>query len=221
MTKTVLVVGGTSGLGLSLASLLATQLCDVHVTGRTNPEKSDLRFHELELDTERLTQNLDKLVASLPDIDLIIYAAGFYEEAKIAESPDEFIVKMERVGLLAPMLLVAKITRNQGHIPEFIAVTSTSQWTPRLLEPTYSAVKAGLGMFANSLSLDPVVGKVLVIGVAGMATPFWKSSGRDVTTMLHPNWVAEQVINQLTDEYRYRLVKILRSPSRVEVFETR
>ena len=221
MTKTVLVVGGTSGLGLSLASLLATQPCDVYVTGRTDPDRVNLRFIELEIDTDDLAGTLDNLIEPLQYFDLVIYAAGFYEEARIGESSDDFIMKMNRVGILAPMLLIAKLVRNQGHLPEFIAITSTSQWTPRELEPSYSAVKAGLGMFANSLSLDPIVGKVLVIGVAGMATPFWKNSGRDVTTMLRPDWVATQTIGQLYDDYRYRFVKILRSPQRVEVVETR
>ena len=221
MVKNILIVGGTSGLGLSLASLLLTDDGDVCVTGRTDPIRDSIRFYALDIDTDTLAINLDTLLSSLPKIDLLIYAAGFYEEARIAESSDTFIMKMERVGLLAPMLLVAKLMRKQGSLSEFVAVTSTSQWTPRELEPSYSAVKAGLGMFANSLSLDPAIGKVLVIGVAGMATPFWKDSSRDVSTMLHPDWVAAQIVSQLVDGYDYKLVKILRNPARVEIVETR
>lgn len=221
MTKNVLVLGGTSGLGSSLASLLVTQDCIVYVTGRTDTKQDDRQFFALDIDTDTLAVDLDTMLSSLPRIDLLIYAAGFYEEARIGESSDEFIIKMGRVGLLAPMLLVAKLVRKQGSIDEFVAVTSTSQWTPRELEPSYSAVKAGLGMFANSLALDPAIGKVVVVGVAGMATPFWKDSGRDVSTMLHPDWVAKQVVDQLAEEYDYRFVKILRNPSRVEIAESR
>ena len=193
----------------------------MYATGRTHPNQDGINFILLDLDTATLATDLDTLLSSLPRVDLLVYAAGFYEEARIAESSDAFITKMERVGLLAPMLLVAKLVRKQSSLAEFIAITSTSQWTPRELEPSYSAVKAGLGMFSNSLALDPVIKKVLVVGVAGMATPFWKSSGRDVSTMLHPDWVAEQVATQLTEEYCYKLVKILRNPSRVEVAESR
>ena len=221
MSKNVLIIGGTSGLGLSLASLFTTCNHNVYATGRTHPNQDGINFILLDLDTATLATDLDTLLSSLPRVDLLVYAAGFYEEARIAESSDAFITKMERVGLLAPMLLVAKLVRKQSSLAEFIAITSTSQWTPRELEPSYSAVKAGLGMFSNSLALDPVIKKVLVVGVAGMATPFWKSSGRDVSTMLHPDWVAEQVATQLTEEYRYKLVKILRNPSRVEVAESR
>src|SRR3989338_6779319 len=128
---------------------------------------------------------------------------------------------MEDIGLLAPALIVQRIIKKQGSLAGFIAITSTSQWTPRLLEPMYTAVKAGLAMLANSLSLDPRIGKVLVAGPAGMATRFWENNPRDMSKMLDPKWVAEQIIQLYADDFEYKFSRIMRDPPRVEIVETR
>ena len=214
-----LVIGGTSGLGLELASLFSKDDYNVFVTGRHNPQRSELHFVKLELDSDTLGESLDSLIFRLPQIDLLVYAAGFYQERRISDLTDADILKMTRVGLLAPMMLLQRLLDIQEGLPVFVAVTSTSQWNPKELEPAYCATKAGLGMLARCVSLDERVKKVLVVGVAGMATPFWKAENRDVSTMLRPKWVAQQVREALKGSYRYRLIKVLRDPPRVETAE--
>jgi hypothetical protein len=76
-------------------------------------------------------------------------------------------------------------------------------------------------MLSNSLSLDDRLGKVLVAGPAGMNTRFWEKSPRGASTMLDPSWVAKQVIKHLTGRFKYKFIRILRNPSRVEVVEKR
>ena len=217
--RNALVIGGTSGLGLELASLLSKQDYKVFVTGRHDPHHSELHFFKLELDCETLGDKLNSLIFRLPNIDLLIYAAGFYQESRISDLSDADLLKMTRIGLLAPMLLLQRIIDIQDSLPVFVAVTSTSQWNPKELEPAYCATKAGLGMLARCVSLDERVKKVLVVGVAGMATPFWKAENRDVSTMLRPKWVAQQVCEALGVSYRYSLIKVLRDPPRVETAE--
>ncbi len=217
---TALIVGGSSGLGLELARLLQRNH-EVFVTGRCDPKEENIKFFRLELDEGFLDDKLNEFVPQIPDIDLLIYAAGFYQEGRIDELTDEDILAMNDVGLLAPVFLVQQFIDRQDALKGFIAITSTSQWTPRLLEPIYTAVKAGLAMFANSLSLDPRVGKVLVVGPAGMATRYWEKSPRDMSTMLDPKWVAGQILRLYEDEFEYRFTRILREPPRVEVVETR
>lgn len=214
------VIGGSSGLGLELAHLLEEDY-ETFVTGRHDPNQDHINFITLELGTGDIAGNLEKCIAALPNIDLLIYAAGFYQEGKIDELTDEAIGSMENVGLHAPALLIQRLLKKQKALNGFIAITSTSQWTPRLLEPMYTAVKAGLAMFANSLSLDPRVGKVLVAGPAGMKTRFWDNNTRDTSTMLDPKWVAEEVFKLYKGDFKYKFARIMRDPPRVEVVETR
>lgn len=219
-----LVIGGTSGLGLEIGTLLLDQDGAVYVTGRVNRvSATKLRFLQFTIGTDAriLRTDLDHLVASLPHIDLLVYAAGFYEQGRIDELSDEHILTMLNVGETAPMFLLQRLLKKQSGLGGFIAVTSTSQWTPREKEPLYTAVKAGLGKFAESLSLDPRVKKTLVAGPAGMDTGFWDGTSKDATGMLSPVWVARQTLELWSDSYTYRLARILRNPQRVQILETR
>lgn len=218
MTR-ALIIGGTSGLGLALAKLLAANH-EVYVSGRREVDIDGIWFFELELNSDSLAEKLDEVVDSLPTIDLLVYAAGFYQEGTLAELSDADIEKMYRIGLQAPAMLLARILRKQVNLPGFIAITATSQWTPRPLEPMYTATKAGLGMLANSISKDVHVGKVLVAGPAAMNTHFWETA-RDPETVLDPEWVAEQILSAWEGDYRYKLIRILRKPARVETSKVR
>ncbi len=220
MKKSVLIVGGSSGLGLEIGKLFMEDHF-VIVSGRTDPKVQGLDFRYLELGGVSLETDLNILANDLPKIDLYVYAAGFFQEGTISGLTDDDINKMNRVGLLAPAMLLQRILRKQGNLPGFIVITSTSQWTPRQLEPMYTAVKAGLGMLAESVALDEKVGKVLVVGPAGMQTRFWDQDGRDTSDMLEPEWVAVRVMELWQGDFGYRFVRILRNPARVEIVKTR
>lgn len=220
----VLIVGGTSGLGLSLAKKLRTGH-KVHVTGRRPLSEPGIEMHHLDLSQRsQLETAIEELVAALPAIDVLIYAAGFFQDGTITEVTVDHVNEMVDVGLSGAVLVSRSLLIRHGNLAEFIAITSTSQWTPRLHEPVYTAVKAGLAAYANSLALDPRVGKTLVVGPAGMATNFWQGTdpvAHDTATMLDPDWVAEAILGLRDDAYSYKFAKILRQPARVEVGEVR
>ena len=220
--RNILVIGGTSGLGLEIALLLSKEGPSVFVTGRKNPGQKNLIYLNLDItsDAEKLSVDLDRVIERVKLIHLLVYAAGFYQENLISNLSNSDITSMINVGLLAPALLLQKILHTQNELPEFIAITSTSQWIPRLKEPLYAAVKAGLAALAHSVSLDSRVAKVLVIGPAGMKTKFCKGAKRENnSTLLNPKWIAERILELNKDNFKYQLVRILRDPPRVELVE--
>jgi len=161
---------------------------------------------------------------------MLILAAGFYQEGKLDDLKDGDIYMMLNVGLAGPTFVIKMILEQQKKLDNLVVITSSSQFTPRLMEPVYTAVKAGIAMLANSLSLDGRIGKTLVAAPAGMATPFWKGTDKDTKSMLDPDWVAEQILEQLKGDYKYRFIKLLRFSSgsggfvpvpKLEVVETR
>ena len=217
-----LIIGGSSGLGLALAKRLAAGGYEVHITGRKNPKVGRLTFHALNLSGVDLSQKLEKLVKSLPKIDLLIHAAGYYQEGRVTDLSDKQIEEMLNVGGRSLIYGLRALLHKQADLPELIAITSTSQWTPRQLEPMYNFVKAGAGHFANAIAEDGHVAKVLVAGPAGMNTPFWRDQpDRDMSEMLDPDWVAEQIEAARTPHYKYKYIRILRQPARVEEVEIR
>lgn len=219
-----LIVGGSSGLGLSLACSLKDQYT-VYVTGRRDFNESNINYVQLDMSSSQdLSQRIHQVVKQLPEIDLFIYAAGFFQDGTVTDLSIKQIDEMMNVGLNGAIFFVRDILLKQQKLPEFVAVTSTSQWTPRLYEPVYTAAKAGVGAFANSMSLDERVQKTLVAGPAGMATNFWSGTDKskhDTSKMLDPDWVAETINDTRKEKYTYKFIRILREPARTEVAETR
>lgn len=217
-----IVIGGTSGLGLEIAKLLKLRGDEVIITGRKNPDVGGLQFQKFDLDLgAELPGAIDGFCSALPHIDTVVYAAGFFQTGNITDLEEQSIKNMLDVGINAPIWFVREFLQNQGELPEFVAITSSAQYKPREKEIVYSAVKAGLGQFANSLSLDERVSKVLVAAPEGIKTPFWQATEHDTSTFNDPTWVAKQIVESLAIDFTYAYVKILRNPARTEVVETR
>jgi short-subunit dehydrogenase len=217
-----LIVGGTSGVGLAMAKKLQDRSHTVHITGRHDPTVKGLHYHKLDLSRSAgLMKKIITLVNELPEIDLLVYTPGFYQEGTVTDLSEEQIHEMLNVGVVAAIYLTRQILIRQNELAEFVAITSTSQYTPRLLEPIYTVAKAGLGAYANSLSLDHRVRKTLVAGPAGIKTKFHAGREVDMSTYLTPEWVAEQIIDLLRGNYSYKYARILRDPPHVEIMEER
>jgi NAD(P)-dependent dehydrogenase (short-subunit alcohol dehydrogenase family) len=221
MLKKILIAGGTSGLGLELAKIYSMLGHTVFITGRKNPNIPSIQFFHLSINrnTECLITQINEVLSKIDRINTLIYVAGYYQEGRIDKLSDTEILEMINVGLTAPALLIQRLKNNPGKPLKIMIVTSSSQYTPRELEPMYTAVKSGLGMLGASLSLDPTIGKVLVVAPSGLKTPFWDAD-KDTSEYLDPKWVADQIVELSSGPFKYRYAKILRSPKRVEIVET-
>lgn len=221
MKKNILIVGGSSGVGFELARHYAEEGHRVCVTGRTDPKLSGAQFHRLAItaSTGTLPEDIDRLISAFQDIHTLVYAAGFLQRGFIDELTDEALLTMNNVGLLAPMMLAARLKPLAPTPLKLMLITSSSGYTPRSQEPAYSATKAGLTMLGASLARDPGIGKVLVAAPSGIRTAFWKGTNEDTSTMLDPSWTAGQIISLSGGPFKFKYAKILRDPARVEVVE--
>ncbi|MDO8676869.1 MAG: SDR family NAD(P)-dependent oxidoreductase [Candidatus Azambacteria bacterium] len=212
-----LIIGGSSGLGLELGLLLAKRY-NIFITGRKDPRKKQLRFISLEIKNPHLlSDDLDRVFTHIGAVDLLIYAAGFYQDGAISDLEDGDITAMINIKLTAPAMMLQRILQRQKKLSGFIAITSTSQSIPRLREPMYAAANAGLCMLARSVSLDNKrVVKTLVVAPAGMKTSFWKGKARE-GALLEPRWVAERIIDLYKGKFAYKQACILREPPRVKM----
>jgi len=216
-----LIIGGTSGLGLELAKDMQASSYEVYVTGRRELDEPSLHYESFDLSAPNLPQRLGELVMKVPEINTLVYAAGYFQEGRVTDLTEKQIEEMIDVGGRGLIYVLQAVLAKQGKLDELITITSTSQWTPRKLEPIYNFAKAGAAHFSNAMAEDGRVGKVLVAGPAGMDTAFWEGTDHDVSTMLDPAWVADEVMKLRDDDYKYRFAKIMREPARVEIVETR
>lgn len=218
----ILVVGGSSGLGLALGQQLAKKGNKVVVTGRKDPKDKTVEFRNFDLTRPNLAKEIDKFLETLPKIESLYYVAGFYQGGRVTDLSTKQIEDMLSVGGRGLILFVRALLAKQGGLKELVTITSTSQWTPRKLEPIYNFVKAGAGQFSSGLAEDGRIAKVLVAGPAGMRTAFWNGVQRDdLDSMLDKAWVAEQILLASKSKFRFKFIKILREPARVEEAEKR
>lgn len=220
----VLVIGGTSGLGAELAQRYVQ--CGEHqvvVTGRADRNQAGVIFRRLSIDSNHayMHSQMTTLLCDIPSVHALIYAAGSRQMGRIDQLGGSAADEMVAISLLAPIMLVRMILDQHKVLPLLTVITSTSAYTPRELEPFYTATKAGLGMLANSLSLDPRFLKTLVVAPGGMNTRFWNGSDMDRSTLLDPAWVADQIMEQSRDAFKYKFIKIPREPREVQVAEIR
>lgn len=215
----VLVIGGTSGLGLEIAKSFCGLGNKVIVTGRRDFNDKNLTYEPFDLAAPNLLRRVNKLVTDLPRISVLVYAAGFHQTGRVTDLTEQQIEEMIDVGCRGLIYFMKSILGKQTELDELITITSTSQWVPRNLEPVYNFVKAGEGHFSNSMAEDGRIKKVLVVGPSGMKSGIWRGLNIDTSTMLEPAWVANEIMKLRGDTYRYKFSKILREPPRVEVVE--
>lgn len=221
MKKRILIIGGSSGIGLELARHYVSDGHTVCITGRHRPDLPDVQYQHWSIsdDVACMTRDMDELIGDFPRVNTLIYAAGFCQRGHIDALDDVQLQTMSNVGLLAPMMLVQRLKHSLDTPLKVMLITSTSQFTARELEPAYCATKAGLGMLGACLVKDMAIGKVLVAAPAGTHTSFWRSSDQDCTDMLDASWVSEQIVELSSGAFKYKYAHILRQPARVEVIE--
>lgn len=216
------IIGGTSGLGLEIAKKLSSLEWGVYVTGRRSLKQDGVNSLKLDLNSDNLVEDIDVLVAGLPNIDMLVYSAGFYQEGTLTDLKTDQIEEMLNVGSRGLIYSVRALLLKQNKLDELVTITSTSAWTPRKLEPVYNLTKAGAQHLSNGIAEDERIGKVLVAGPAGMQSGFWDGVNRDdLDKMLDPVWVAKQIVEQRKEKYKYKSIRILRQPARVEIQEKR
>jgi NAD(P)-dependent dehydrogenase (short-subunit alcohol dehydrogenase family) len=97
--KTAVVTGSTAGIGLAVASLLASEGADVVVNGRTKERvgeaverikgahpKAKVRGIAADLGT---AQGADEFVRQVPETDILVNNLGIFEPKPFEEIPDE------------------------------------------------------------------------------------------------------------------------------------
>lgn len=155
--KTVLISGGTSGIGLEIARGFSRLGATVIATG-SSAEKiaashnrpQDNAIHFLQLDV-RDTAQVGALFASLPALDILVNAAGVarpeaeYEEETFLQVMDVNLNSVMRLSQAAiPLLLQRK-----GCI---VNVASMLSYLADALVPAYCASKSGVTGLTRSLA---------------------------------------------------------------------
>ncbi|KQQ27669.1 SDR family oxidoreductase [Frondihabitans sp. Leaf304] len=163
--NTILITGGTSGLGLGLAQRFAAADNKVIVAGRRaellrDIEASNPGITGLELDVAdptSIAEAFTKVTASDPELNVVITMAGIMQPEDLHSAGFlETAEKTITTNLLGTIRTIAAFTEFLQTKPDatIMTVTSGLAYTPLALTPTYNATKAAVASFTDILRLQ-------------------------------------------------------------------
>lgn len=153
--RTVLVVGGTSGIGQGLAQRFADAGSTVVVGGRDPREQEGLETVRIDVtDPDSIRRARDEVLAAHPDLDVVVTMSGVMLPEDLRD-PGHIAAAETTIAtnLLGTIRVVSAFTphlldRGAGTI---ITVSSGIAFLPFPLMPTYGASKAGVHAYTESL----------------------------------------------------------------------
>ncbi len=168
--KTVVLTGGTRGIGELVTQELERQQARVVLVGRIKPPSSAIRHLEGDLSTMEGVGAIAAAVAS-ESPDILINVAGAQYFGPMERQTHDSIHANFMVNLLAPVLLTQSVLpamrrRGSGHIVNIGSIFGSISY-PHFA--TYSSAKSGLRGFSEALRRELTGSGVAVTYVAPRA----------------------------------------------------
>jgi uncharacterized oxidoreductase len=186
--KTVLITGGTSGIGLELAKQLLARGNTVIVTGRDQAKlDATLRllpglhgFRSDVSDPAAIAELHTTLLAQFPALDVLVNNAGIMRNLNLNRERSLSDVSREiDINLSGPVRMIQQflphLKSRKGAL--IVNVSSGLAFVPMSIAPVYSATKAALHSYTQSLRVQLKGTGVTVIELAppGVETPLFRS----------------------------------------------
>ena len=190
--RTILITGGSSGIGLELAGQLLARGNVVVITGRSAEalEAAERRFPGLHAfrsdvsDPDDIGALHDTLIGRFPELDTLINNAGIMRIVRLAEDrPLDDVTREIDIDLNGPIRMVQRflphlLSRRDALI---VNVSSGLAFVPFPISPIYSAAKAGLRAYTRCLRVQLEGTNVTVVELAPplTETPLFSTEFKD------------------------------------------
>ena len=175
--RTILITGGTSGIGFELAQQLIARRNIVIVTGRDprklQEAKSSLpAVHTIQSDASK-AEDIDALsrqvMTQFPACDTLFNNAGIMRNLNLNDQrPLPDVTRELDLNLNGPVQMVQALLPHLKSKPNALIVNVSSglAFIPFPLSPIYSAAKAGMHAFSRCLRVQLKGSKVTVVELA-------------------------------------------------------
>lgn len=161
--NTLLITGGGTGIGRALAEAFHALGNKVIISGRRAGPLAEvvaanpgMEYRTVDIaDGEAVKQFAAELTARFPDLNAVIHNAGIMKPESLAGAPDYLATAEETIAinLLGPIRLTAALLPHLKGRPDaaILTVSSGLAFVPLVLTPTYSATKAAIHSYSQTL----------------------------------------------------------------------
>ena len=228
--KSVLITGGSSGIGLELSHQLIARKNKVIICGRSLKKLQEAKAKLPELyiiqcdlsDVSQCDQLISQVKKEHPDLNILINNAAIVHRESFLGSMDS-CKKAElelQVNLLAPLRLTEGLWSmlQSNSDPSIINVTTGLIYAPRADYPFYNATKSALHSFTQVLRRQTVGSGVKVIEVMFPAVDTPWHQGQPPKIAISPQQAVNEMLGGLEkgkDEIRVGGVNLLYLASRI------
>jgi len=213
--STILITGGTSGLGYEFATQLLALGSTVIITGRDQAKLDQTKkqlpnVHTFKSDVSNpgaITELYNQVIKQFPALNILINNAGEMRKLNLLDPAiDQEDANREiAINLSGPVRMVQQFlphlqTKQSAAI---MNVTSGLAFIPFPLSPIYSATKSGLRAYTQALrvQLKKTNIKVFELVAPGAKTPLNDKFAADVTSkMMEPDKLIAEAVKGLSKD---------------------
>lgn len=199
--NTILVTGGGSGIGRGLAVALHQAGNRVVIAGRrietlravADQHPGISHLHLDQSDRQSIQRFVDVIGCQYPDLNVVVNNAGIMALEDVDAPDPDTVSAVVSTNLLGPIvltcLLLPKLKSQHG--AAIINTTSALAFVPMAIAPTYSATKAGLHAYTESLRFLLQDSGIQVIEIAPPRVETEMDGPGDAYTMTVDDFIAE------------------------------
>jgi NAD(P)-dependent dehydrogenase (short-subunit alcohol dehydrogenase family) len=170
--KSVLVTGGTRGIGAGVAAAFHAAGAEVTICGRTPPARSEHRFAQADV---RVPEEVERLISGFDRLDVVVNNAGGTPHAPVDGTSPRLHARVIELNLTAPLLVSQRAYPLLAAVGGAIVMIGSAGGTrPSPGTSAYGAAKAGLHHLARCLAAEwaPLVRvNTVVVGLAATRPP--------------------------------------------------
>jgi uncharacterized oxidoreductase len=188
--NTVLITGGSSGIGLELSKVLIQKGNKVIICGKSNEKllaakkmEPMLITYQCDLSDSRECINFSRQIAeNHPDLNILINNAAIVNKIDFINEDNavELALNEYQTNLIAPIRLIKLLykTISANDYSAIINITTGLIYAPRVIYPFYNSSKSALHSFTQTLRIRLKDEKVKVVEVMFPAvnTPWHKGT---------------------------------------------
>lgn len=206
----ILITGGSSGLGFSLAKEYIARGKEVIIVGR-NREKLDEAKKELgekahicvgDISKKSEVEGLFKyFLLNNIKIGKLVNNAGYGSFSRVEDLSYVEVDKVIDTNLKGGIYITSEFIKYRKGVEgrgELINILSTTNLTYKLEESIYSASKRGFEAFLKIAELEEENMDFYYIYPGGMATEFWEEE-KDTSAFMNPNEIATKTLDFLDE----------------------